>query len=122
MQEQIRSMATSMVLKQITKRIAKKSCRLYGFRIFCGKWDHGAHGRKEVPQESRKLNQNFDSQFSRMQEITKSIKRLPQRLLKKASKILGKKPKRKIRHQHKRTLEHHRFRMHFVRKGIESIP
>ena len=116
MQEQIRSMAASMVLKHITKRIAKKSCRLYGFRIFCGKLDHGAHGRKEVSKESRKLCQNFDSQSSRMQEITKSIKRLPKQLIKKASKILGKKPKRKIRHQHKRALKHeHRFRMHFVR-------
>ena len=106
MQEQIRSMAASMVLKHITKRIAKKSCRMYGFRIFCGKWDHGAHGRKEVSKESRKLSQHFDSQFSRMQEIAKSIKRLPKQLLKKASKILGKKSKRKFRHQHKINLKH----------------
>ena len=120
MQEQIRSMAASMVLEHITKRISKKSCKMYGFRIFCGKWDDVAHGRKEVSKESKKLNQHFDSKFSGMHEITNSIKGLPKRLLKKATKILGKEQKRKIRHQHTRTSKHHRFRMHFV-EGIESI-
>ena len=57
MQEQVRSKIATKILKLVTKRIAKKSCEMYRFHIFCKNLDHADKGKIEVSKESSTSSQ-----------------------------------------------------------------
>ena len=64
LKHKIFSMTTSKVLEHVTKEIAKKSCKLQGFRISCDNMDHGSRNKKRIPKESRKSNEQVCQRFS----------------------------------------------------------
>ena len=48
----------------------KRNCKLYGLRIFCENWDHGAFRKKEVSKESSKSSQHSQTLVPRTVCIT----------------------------------------------------
>ena len=64
LKNKIFSMTTSKVLKHVTKEIAKKSCKLQGFRISCDNMDHGPRNKNRIPKESRKSNEQVCQRLS----------------------------------------------------------
>ena len=63
LKHKIFSKTTSKVLEHITKEIAKKSCKLQGFRISCDNMDHGSRNNKRIPKESKKSNDQVCQRF-----------------------------------------------------------